>query len=130
LTGEARALRPSLRRADFARITGRGRRIVTPLFLVFILARSDALGARLGITVTRKVGNAVRRNRIKRLVREWFRQRRPGLGPCDIVVIAKRDLLGPCDIVVIAKRDLPQQLGLSQVGPDLDRALGLASPSD
>lgn len=100
--------RAGLRRADFKRITRRGRRIVTPLFLVFILARPDAQGARLGITVTRKVGNAVRRNRIKRLVREWFRH-------C-------RTELGARDIVVVAKRDLPQVLWLSEVGPDLDGA--------
>ena len=81
---------------------------MTPLFLVFILARSDAQGARLGITVTRKVGNAVRRNRIKRLVREWFRH-------CGAE-------LGARDIVVVAKRDVPQVLRLSEVGPDLDGA--------
>jgi ribonuclease P protein component len=54
--------------------------------------RGDGEGARLGITVTRKVGNAVRRNRIKRLVREWFRSRRGGLGTCDLVVIAKQGI--------------------------------------
>jgi ribonuclease P protein component len=104
--------RAGLGRADFKRITRLGRRSVTPLFLVFILARSDAQGARLGITVTRKVGNAVRRNRIKRLVREWFRQSRVGLGACDIVVVAKRDI--------------PEVLRLSEVGPDLDRAFQAA----
>jgi ribonuclease P protein component len=47
---------------------------------------------RLGITVARQVGNAVRRNRIKRLVREVFRQHRE-LFPerADLVVIAKNN---------------------------------------
>ena len=47
---------------------------------------------RLGITVTKKVGNAVRRNAVKRRVREVFRHRRGQL-PSDIgvVFVAKRN---------------------------------------
>ena len=109
-----RPRRPSLRRADFERVTRDGRRVVTPLFLVFILARTDGHGPRLGITVTRKVGNAVRRNRIKRLVREWFRQRCAEL-PC-------------CDVVVIARRDMPAAVGLAEVAPSLDAAIAPPAP--
>lgn len=54
------------------------------------VAPSEQPRARLGLTVSRQVGNAVRRNRIKRLVREVFRQHRE-LFPerADIVVVAK-----------------------------------------
>ncbi len=105
-------LRQSLRRADFHRVTSDGRRLQTRYFLVFRLGRSDEWPARLGITVTRKVGNAVRRNRIKRLVREWFRGR--------------EEELKSCDLVVIARRELPESPGLGQLADDLDRVLGFA----
>ncbi len=45
---------------------------------------------RLGITVTKKVGNAVIRNRIKRLVREASRRHAWIPSSCDVVVIAKK----------------------------------------
>lgn len=48
---------------------------------------------RLGITVTRKVGGAVRRNRIKRRFREIFRRNRTALAPdLDLVVNAHRTI--------------------------------------
>lgn len=44
---------------------------------------------RLGITVSRRVGGAVVRNRVKRLVREVFRRHRDGIPRGDSVVIAR-----------------------------------------
>jgi ribonuclease P protein component len=52
--------------------------------------RGDPIKCRLGLTVSRKVGGAVVRNRVKRRVREWFRERRGSLGSgLDWVVIAR-----------------------------------------
>lgn len=46
--------------------------------------------SRLGLTVSRKVGGAVARNRVKRRVREWFRHTRSAFGaPLEVVVIAR-----------------------------------------
>ena len=46
--------------------------------------------SRLGITASRKVGNAVCRNRFKRRVRAWFRERRTDLGwDVDLIVVAR-----------------------------------------
>ncbi len=51
---------------------------------------APAQGARLGITASRRVGNAVARNRVKRRVREWFRRLGPERRrPVDWVVIAR-----------------------------------------
>lgn len=53
--------------------------------------REPRLSSRLGITTSRKVGNAVTRNRIKRRVREWFRQEHAYFPEgMDVVVIARR----------------------------------------
>jgi len=57
--------------------------------LVFYAASGDG-PRRLGVTVPKKVGGAVVRNRVKRLVREAFRQERGGLPDgCRIVVNAR-----------------------------------------
>jgi ribonuclease P protein component len=80
------------KRAEFTAVQGRGKKFHTERFLVFVLPQKVPLApARLGITVSRKVGGAVTRNRIKRLVREAFR-RRKALFPkgLDIVFIAKQ----------------------------------------
>lgn len=61
----------------------------------------DSTGPRLGLTVSRKVGGAVVRNRVKRRVREWFRLSRAQLSAgVDLVVIARRGAggLATCQI--------------------------------
>lgn len=59
-------------------------------FLVVIVARRQEGPTRLGVTVSRKVGPAVVRNRVKRLVREAFRLHRHELpAGLDLVVVAR-----------------------------------------
>lgn len=83
---------------DFRRVLRRGgRRSSRDLVVVQAKRRlnpndSKDLGdwSRLGITVSRKVGNAVVRNRFKRRIRAWFRAHREELAaPVDLVVIAR-----------------------------------------
>ena len=82
------------KRYEFRQVQLSGRRIHTPHFLIVV--QPNALhNTRLGITVTKKVGTAVQRNRIKRVVREVFRRNRQ-LFPAshDVVFIAKRGTHG------------------------------------
>jgi ribonuclease P protein component len=75
--------------ADFERVYRTGPRAGDGLFAVNALA--NELGhARLGMSVsTRTVGNSVRRNRVRRLIREVFRVRRPQLPALDLVVTTR-----------------------------------------
>jgi ribonuclease P protein component len=82
----------------------RGLRVPTDRFLFVLAVRLPSLvapGPRLGLVVSRKVGNAVIRNRVKRLAREAFR-RTYSLWPKD------------AEMVVVARRWEPG-LGLEQV---------------
>ena len=76
-------------RREFVALQRDGRRQAAPHFIV-ITAATARPHARLGITTSRKVGSAPQRNRIRRLVREFFRRHRDRLAaPCDVVVIAR-----------------------------------------
>ena len=50
--------------------------------------------SRVGLTVSRRVGNAVVRNRVKRWLREVVRHRRSSLDSWDVVIIAKPTAAG------------------------------------
>lgn len=76
-----------LRRAEYRRLSEMGRKIHVPHFLILYL---PAEHRRLGITVSSRVGPAVVRNRIKRLVREVFRTCKELFPSCEFNVIAKR----------------------------------------
>jgi ribonuclease P protein component len=82
------------RRADFQRISREGTKFQTPHFRVSIL-QNRLPHRRLGITVGRKVGRAVQRNRLKRRIREFFRLNR-GVLPerADLVITAREGAAG------------------------------------
>jgi ribonuclease P protein component len=82
------------KRADFQR-TAKGSRVHTRAFSMQMAPHEAGAPARFGLTVTRKTGNAVERNRMRRRLREALR-----LGGAlaaqsghDYVIVARRDLL-------------------------------------
>ena len=102
---------------QFREISRQGARIQTRNFNL-LAKRNNLEKSRLGVTVGKKVGKAVVRNRIKRLAREFFRLHRDGFPePIDLVVIAKADPAPEG----IRLRDVKEQLepGLQRLWPKI-----------
>jgi len=78
---------------DFRRVWSTGRSWAQPLFILWVLPNS-LNHVRVGITASRKVGNAVARNRARRLLREAARQLYTRIAQgWDIVLVARSPLL-------------------------------------
>ena len=98
------------RRADYVGVQSAGKKLHGRHVVAIARPRIEtARVGRLGITVTRKIGNAVVRNRVKRLLREWMRLN--GWVPRG------------WDMVLVAKGSAAGQLHLEDFAPDLTRIM-------
>jgi ribonuclease P protein component len=82
-----------LRHADFERVYKQGRRHFAAHLTVFYLPRQKAEGVRAGFTVSKVLGGAVVRNRMKRRLREAVRLHGMIPAAMDIVINPKKSLL-------------------------------------
>lgn len=104
------------RSAEFERVYRQGRSTANRYLVLYTFPNPSSPRARLGLSVSRKVGGAVQRNHVKRLLREAFAQTEQELGPeQDIVVVARPEI-----------RELAERDGLDGVstalGELIDRA--------
>ncbi len=83
-----------LRHADFERVYKQGRRHFAPHLTAFYRRREEGNTLRIGFTVSKMLGGAVQRNRMRRRLREAVRLNWPEFqSPVDIVINPKKSLL-------------------------------------
>jgi ribonuclease P protein component len=108
------------RSGDFDRVFRRGRSHASRELVLYVFPREGDGPPRLGLSVSRKVGGAVQRNRVKRLLREAFAQEGEGLPPgTDAVIVARREA-----------RDLAESRGLDGVRGALAELIERARESE
>ena len=78
---------------DYRQVFKNPKRVSTPE-LLFLFSKNNLLFSRLGLAIAKKqLPLAVDRNRVKRLIRESFREQHFQLSSVDIVVMARKNLL-------------------------------------
>jgi ribonuclease P protein component len=104
------------RSAEFERVYRQGRSVANRHLVLYTFPNASTERPRLGLSVSRKVGGAVERNRVKRLLREAFAQ-------------AEDDLLSGQDVVVVARPpagELAEREGLAGVDASLAELIAKA----
>lgn len=95
-----------MKRPLFTALRDHGKRVHTRSFLASVM-ENRLPHCRMGITVSGKVGNAVERNRLKRLIREYYRTHKDVLpGSWDINIIAKKNA------ACLSNRQVPDELDM------------------
>ena len=98
------------RSADFERVYRQGRSVSNRFLVLYAFPQARSAESRVGVSVSRKIGGAVARNRVKRLLREAFR------------TLGGRVRAGH-DFVIVA-RPAVGDLGERDGAPGVERALG------
>jgi len=99
---------------EFRRLYAKGKSAVSPYFVIYC-RKTGRPYSRLGITTGVKLGNAVKRNRARRRIRELYRTHEAGLLPgYDIVVVARtRAIYGRYAELERSFRQMTKKLGLT-----------------
>lgn len=101
------------RAAEFERVYRRGRSHANRHLVLYVFPNGATDPPRIGFSVPRKVGSAVARNRVKRLLREAFEHAQTGMrGGYDVVVVARPGV-----------SELAQQHGLAAIEETLGELL-------
>ncbi|WP_432738870.1 ribonuclease P protein component [Maridesulfovibrio sp. FT414] len=97
-----------LRKPEFDLCYEQGKKLYTKNFILFVLCHGIGPGGvRLGLTVSRKKGPAVVRNRIKRVMREFFRLNQENFKVrADVIFVPKRNLDGRQITLGLAEKEL------------------------
>lgn len=96
------------KRSEYQLCYNLGEKHFTKLFVVFT---KDAHQMRVGLAVSKKSGNAVARNRIKRLLREFFRLYQGKVPQIELVVVPKRHVQAKKLSLSLVEKDLIPLLG-------------------
>ena len=80
---------PICENRDFRRLYAKGKSYVTPVVVLYV-RRTRGTQIRLGITTSKKIGNAVQRNRSRRVIREAFRSLQNEVKPgTELILVAR-----------------------------------------
>lgn len=90
------------KRSDFERVYHYGQLMQNVYLRIYCWRRNGVGEPRLGLSVSKRLGKAHHRNRLKRLVRECVRTHKAELHGCDLVVQPKAAALGLSSVALCA----------------------------